>query len=252
MGLSQIEPGVYGAQAEGEPPVETVATWAVLVTRDDLPFDVQAITEAVFEGAGFLGISETTEGMARELPSLPLHAGAHAYYRESGRIPSTHIDWLTVTWRSLTILVILGAALRGALTMSRNATERWFRHRVLEVPVDDASHLSVARLIEIRREVRAAGYRPPWRRTSLDAARVSELEGMINQRIEECRESLKRGLLAALRVLRPPTDLDDKGRLEQYDSLERQIWICLEDGELDAPRHKLVLDLIREQRLEVQ
>jgi TRAP transporter TAXI family solute receptor len=236
MGLSQIEPGVYGAQAEGEPPVETVATWAVLVTRDDLPFDVQAITEAVFEGAGFLGISETTEGMARELPSLPLHAGAHAYYRESGRIPSTHIDWLTVTWRSLTILVILGAALRGALTMSRNATERWFRHRVLEVPVDDASHLSVARLIEIRREVRAAGYRPPWRRTSLDAARVSELEGMINQRIEECRESLKRGLLAALRVLRPPTDLDDKGRLEQYDSLERQIWICLEDGELDAPR----------------
>jgi hypothetical protein len=75
---------------------------------------------------------------------------------------------------------------------------------------------------------------------------------MINQRIEECRESLKRGLLAALRVLRPPTDLDDKGRLEQYDSLERQIWICLEDGELDAPRHKLVLDLIREQRLEVQ
>jgi TRAP transporter TAXI family solute receptor len=45
--VSTIEPGVYGAQLEDEPPVDTISTWAVLATLDDLPFDVEEITRAV-------------------------------------------------------------------------------------------------------------------------------------------------------------------------------------------------------------
>ncbi|KPL08017.1 hypothetical protein AMJ86_02180, partial [bacterium SM23_57] len=53
---SRIEPGTYGCQKEGEPAVETLETRAILVAKEDLPFDVQAITAAIFKGAAFLGM----------------------------------------------------------------------------------------------------------------------------------------------------------------------------------------------------
>jgi TRAP transporter TAXI family solute receptor len=251
LGVAKIEPGIYGAQLEGEPPIETVSTWAVLVAREDLE-DVETITRAVFEGAAFLGISQTTEGMARNLPSLPIHPGARDYYEEAGLLPSWSVDWLTVTWRSLAILVMLAGACRGYLTMRRDATRSGFTRQLLEVPTDADYSSSTADLRAVSREVRERAHWKRWKRGHLDQSRVSELEGLIAQRIEEARRNRRQRVLAELRVLWALPALDEKTLLERYASLEEEIWIDLENGELDSSRHKLLLDVIREKRSEIQ
>jgi TRAP transporter TAXI family solute receptor len=254
LGVAKIEPGIYGAQLEGEPPIETVSTWAVLVAREDIPhFDVETITRAVFEGAAFLGISQTTEGMARDLPSLPIHPGARDYYEEAGLLPEPwSVDWLTAAWRSLAILVMLAGACRGYLTMRRDATRSGFTRQLLEIPTDPDYPSSTADLRAVSREVRERAHWKRWKKGHLDQSRVSELEALIATRIEEARRNRRQRVLAELRVLWALPALDEKTLLERYASLEEEIWIDLENGELDSSRHKLLLDVIRERRSEVQ
>jgi len=252
LAVSRIPPGTYGAQLEDEPPIETLATWALLVARDDNPFDVAEITRAVFEGAGFLGVSETAQGMARDLPSLPLHEGARTYYEEAGFLPTWSIDWLTVIWRSLAIAVILAGAYQGVLTARRDGTRRRLAERVLGVPLDPDYPRSTADLLAIRRNVRARGQRRPWTTGQLDASRVRELEALIAERVAEAKANLKRSLLAELRMLRP-LEAPEVGVLQaRYDSLESAIWLHLEDGELDPDQHALLLHVAREDRLEME
>jgi hypothetical protein len=252
LGVAKIEPGTYGAQLEGEPPIDTVTTWAVLVAHKDIPEDVETITRAVFEGAAFLGISQTTEGMARNLPSLPIHPGARDYYEEAGLLPSWSVDWLTVAWRSLAILVMLAGACRGYLTMRRDATRSGFTRQLLEIPTDADYSSPTADLRVVSQEVRERAHWKRWERGHLDQSRVSELEVLIATRIEEARRNRRQRVLAELRVLWALPALDEKTLLERYASLEEEIWIDLENGELDSSRHKLLLDVIRERRSEVQ
>jgi TRAP transporter TAXI family solute receptor len=250
--VSTIEPGVYGAQLEDEPPVDTISTWAVLATLDDLPFDVEEITRAVFEGAAFLGISVTAADMARDLSSLPLHDRARAYYEEAGFLPSWHVDWLTVTWRSMAILVILVGGYRGLLTSRRDRTRRELSKRILSVPLSADHPHSVQDLLMIRREVRECTQKSSWKARALDQSRAAELEGLIRERMEEAKVTLKRSVLADLRALRAPEVLDKKTRRDHYASLEERIWIHLEHGELDTSQHKLLLDLIREGQQQIE
>ncbi|MBW1687609.1 MAG: TAXI family TRAP transporter solute-binding subunit, partial [Deltaproteobacteria bacterium] len=223
LGVAKIEPGIYGAQLEGEAPIETVSTWAVLVAREDIPFDVETITRSVFEGAAFLGISQTTEGMARNLPSLPIHPGARDYYEEAGLLPSWSVDWLTAAWRSLAILVMLAGACRGYLTMRRDATRSGFTRQLLEIPTDPDYPSSTADLLAVSREVRERAHWKRWKRGHLDQSRVSELDALIAKRIEEARRNRRQRVLAELRALWPPPALDEKTLLERYASLEEEI-----------------------------
>lgn len=252
VSVSRIPPGTYGAQREGEPAIETLSTWALLVTREDLPFDVERITRAVFEGAAFLGIAETSEGMAREFSSLPLHEGARSYYESAGLLPTWSIDWLTVTWRSLAIVVILAGGYQGLLHTRRDATRRKLGQQILAVRLDPHHPRATADLMEIRRDVRERGQRRPWKAGQLDGSRVGELEAMIAERIEEVRVNLKRSLLSELRTLRPAAAMDAAALRERYDAIERALWLHLERGELDPAQHALLLGVLREGRGEAE
>jgi len=72
----RIEHGQYGCQLENEPAIETISTQALLVTTEDLPFDVGKITRVLFEGADYLPIEGRAKAMARDLSSIPLHPAA--------------------------------------------------------------------------------------------------------------------------------------------------------------------------------
>jgi hypothetical protein len=253
IGLSKIESGTYGAQHDGEPAIETVATWAVLVTRDDLTFDVESITRAVFGGAAFLGIAATEKGMARDLSSLPLHRDARQYYEKAGLLPAPiPPDWLGATWRSLTILAILAAAYQGLLTTRREATRRWFGRRISKIRIESDYASSATDLLMVLEEVRNCGRMPPWKKQQLDQSRVLALETRIDQQVEQARQNANQSLLAKLRLLRATSEMDEKSLLEGYASQEDAVWLHLENGEIDPSQARLLLDIIRDRRGEIE
>jgi TRAP transporter TAXI family solute receptor len=242
--LSEIKEE-YRAQHQGEPVIDTVATRAVLVAREDLPFDVETITRAVFEGAAFLGISQTIEDMARELPSLPLHPGAEAYYKAEDIVPSPRVDWLTVAWRSLAILVFLFTGYRGFTAWRRERTAAKISKRILHVPLGSDYDHSVEDLLRIRREARDRAQRQSWQRGELDEARSRTLVELIGEKIEVAKLNLQSSLLRELRSFRT-SEPDPTTRLPNLADLEKRIWVHLENGELNASQHQLILEFIRE------
>ncbi len=245
--VSHIEPGTYRAQREGEGPIDTVSTWAVLVAREDLPFNVGQITEALFEGTAFLGIDGGVEIMARALASLPLHPDAERYYKEVGYLPFRTVDWLTVIWRSLAILVMLVAGYQGILKLRRDRTSNEIGRRVLAIPLESEEPDSVSKLVEIRTgELRARVRWRWWRLGELDKSRWRDLHNLINYRIKGARENLTRAIAEELRALEQQDGLDDAMRLDGLQSLQERVWRCFEIDELDASQHGMLMGAIQE------
>jgi hypothetical protein len=245
--VSHIEPGTYRAQREGERAIDTVSTWAVLVTREDLPFNVGKITEALFEGTAFLGIDGGVEIMARDLASLPLHPDAERYYQQAGYLPFRRVDWLAVIWRSLASLVILVGGYQGALRIRRDRTSNEIVRRVLGISLDADTPDSVSKLVEIRTgEIRKRVRWRWWRLGELDKSRWRYLHDLINDRIKGARENLARAIAEEFREVEQETGLDDTARLDILRSLQERIWRCFEKGELDASQHGMLLGAIQE------
>jgi TRAP transporter TAXI family solute receptor len=247
LGMSKIEASMYGAQSTDEAPVETVATRAVLVSTEDLPFDVRRITEAVFEGAAFLGVEGGGQGVARVLPSLPLHPDAEKYYREAGYLPSPQpIDWLTNTWRSLAILVIMVGGYQGLLKLRRDATANEVGRRILAISLEASEPGSVHQLVEIRdAEIRERVQRRWWRGGELDKGRWRYLHDLTNDRIKEAKENLTAALAEDLRKLATETGLDNPAGRARLRSLEGRVWGYFQKGELDASHQALLLEVIQ-------
>ncbi len=243
---SRIAAVRYGCQLEGEPAVETLETRAVLVTTEDLPFNVQTITEAVFEGAGILGLEK--EAMATDL-SIPVHPEARKYYKKAGLIPSKPpFDWLAAAWRSLACIVILVTGYRGFLHWGREKTARLSRQRIYDVSVKMGEPHSVERLFKIRRDIRECIRKKWWQGGKLDEARRRNLEKLIAERISDARAALTTELLTEIRTVAKDKELDRKGKLESFTSLEEQIWTHIESGELNESQHAFLMGLIQNQR----
>jgi TRAP transporter TAXI family solute receptor len=243
---SRIDPGTYLSQKEGEPAIQTLATQAVLVTTEDLPFDVAQITEAIFDGEAFLGVVDR-ESMARDLPSLPLHPDAKRYYREAGYLPSKPpVDWLTPTWRSLAILVILISGYKGLIKFRRDGTANAIGRRVLAVPLEAGVPDSNERLKEIRDEIQRRVRRRWWRPGELDKPRWRSLRDLIDDRIREAKINMTTALLEKIRAVRVDAQLDEVMRREQYQAVERQIHEQFEHDELDSLQHDMLRELVHE------
>ncbi len=237
---SSIEPGTYASQKRDEPAVHTVSTRAVLVTTEDLPFDVGTITRAVFEGEAFLGVQEN---MAEDLPSLPLHPDAEGYYKQAGFLPSKPpVDWLAVTWRALASLVILIGAYKGIIRLRRDRVGNEIARRVLAIPVDENVPDSVQRLQDVRREIRDRVRRRWWRPGELDKTRWRYLRDLIDHRIKEAKENLMRALAAEIRAVAPRPNAATAG--QRYEFLEHRLWDYFERGELDVVQRDALTQLL--------
>ena len=249
----RIAPASYGSQREDETPIETLATRAVLVGSEDLPFDVaRKITEALFEGEAFLALEGGREAMAASLKSLPLHPGAQAYYEREGLIPR---DWwkpswgevLNNSWRVLAIVVILIAGVQGILKLRRDRTSNEIGRRILAVPLGSTEPDSVGRLLRIRREeIRERAISRWWRLGELDKSRWRHLYDLINLRIVGAQANLARSLSKEFRKIAEETGPEDASRIERIRSFEERTCRYFEKGELDGAQHGLLLDVIRE------
>ena len=117
--------------------------------------------------------------------------------------------------------------------------------QILGVPLGSDYHHSAGDLLRIRREVRDRAQRRSWQWGQLDGARSRTLVELIGEKIEVAKLNLQSTLLRELRSFRT-SELEPTTRLPILADLEERIWVHLEDGELSASQHQLILEFIRE------
>ena len=252
--LMEIDAGTYGSQLVNEPSVKTVGTQSVLVTTEDPRIDVGAITRAVFEGAGFLEIDGGTEALATNLPDIPLHPEAVAYYQQSGHLPyvpqflgialSLWLTWVRIVGGGLLIPAMLFAACQWILKIRRDRVTNEVGRRVFGVSVEAAEPHSVKQLLSIRREIRGRVKRRWWQGGEIDKERWRVLEGLVNLGVDEAKQQLERALITDIR--QPPDRIqhDSTEFSRYYGALRERIWKHLENGELDAEQHGRLFDIL--------
>ncbi|MHC4931310.1 MAG: TAXI family TRAP transporter solute-binding subunit [Planctomycetota bacterium] len=243
LSLAEIQPGQYLCLKEGEPPVTTLATTAVLVTTEDVPRDVKKITETIFEGAAFLGIEDVQKKMARSLASLPLHPDAEQVYRDLGLVPTSGMSTLEKVAHALAILVIVLGALKGGLMLSREHTGNRIKGEALSIAIGDVEQDAVARLLNLREETRERAGRRWWKPGQLDESRWRELEDLIDERILKANSILVKQLLGEARRLR---DADPSVTRERAAELRRQVWQHAEEGEIKEAQVSMILTALGE------
>jgi TRAP-type uncharacterized transport system substrate-binding protein len=273
-----ILPNEYVSQPPNEA-IRTIATRAVLVTNADLPFDVETITEAIFEGAAFLGIGESalevtapsiTTGedsrkrlldfMGQDLPSLPLHPGARAYYERAGLLPRERkvvdflYDWLTATWRGLAVLLILVTGYVGFIRLKRDRTSNRIGRGIIDItlpkepPLPPLSPVSkLAKLKKKRSDIRKRVRKRWWQLGELDRSRSCDLHDLIADLRQEAKGELARELLDELRRVREDASLNDEQRLDRRSDFLRRVRKYFEDDVLEASQYELLTKLIREE-----
>lgn len=246
---------------EAAPSIPTLATQAVLVTAEDLPFDVKTITAAIFEGAAFLASkgSAETEGeaktrvrrMAEDLPSLPLHPDARAYYEEAGYLPASEtwveqfIAWLTATWRTLTILVILVTAGGAFIKLKRDRTANRFGRGVLTVPLEMSEPSAVSKLLEIQTQLLERVHRRWWQLGELDKPRWRYLHDLIEDRVRQAQEKRAQVLIGEFRQHGEDSSGEQAQRRGSQTILAQRLWQLFETGELEASQYELLMNLVQ-------
>jgi len=243
LALAEIKPGVYLCLKEGEPPVTTLTTTAVLVTTEDLPRNVEKITKTIFEGAAFLGIEDVQKKMARNLPSLPLHPDAERAYRDLKLLPSSRMGTLEITAHVLAIIVIVLGALKGGLILSREHISNRIKGDALGIALGREEHGAVAGLVALREETRERAGRHWWKPGQLDKSRWGELEVLIDERIHKANSILVKRLLGEARRLR---DEDASVARERAVELRRQVWRHAEEGQINEAQLGMILAALSE------
>lgn len=248
LDMTEIPQYEYACQLEGEPAVKTIATRAVLVTRENMP-KVYKITKAIFEGEAFLDIKGGVETMKKPLPSLHLHPDTRKYFRKVGIIPGpTPINWFRQAWYTLACLMILTGGFRGILHLMREGTARKRRREIHRISVEASEPDSVALLKEIRKKILRDVQKKWQQRGKIDEFRRRELEILVADKISEAHGNLTRAIAAEIHSISTKNELDSATRLERYSSLEERIRNCFEKGELDESQYSFLMKILEDHR----
>jgi hypothetical protein len=244
------------------------------VTNADVPFDVETITEAIFEGAAFLGIGESalemtsssvTKGedprkrlldfMGQYLPSLPLHPGARAYYERAGLLPRERkvvdflYDWLTATWRGLAVLLILVTGYVGFIRLKRDRTSNRIGREIFKIVLygEDSGPVSQLKRLAKKRDVINRLVPERYFREDLDRSRWRELNNLIEFWRRVAKGNLTRDLADELRYDSLETNLNDAQRLDVRKDLLQRVRKHFEADQLEASQYELLTKLIQQE-----
>ncbi len=239
---AKIEPWTYGCQLVGEQSIETLSTRALLVTTENLPFDVELITEAIFQGASFLGMEK--DKLGEDLPSIPLHKDAVKYYQQAGYLPSKpKLDYLERAWRALACLVMIIAGYKGIVHMRREKVARILRKRIFNISIRSSETQSVGLLWDMRRDIRAISEKKWW---NLDETRRRELNQLIDDRINEAKSILTKAIMMEILNVDNESRKDKSEVVKRYTSIEEKIWQYYADGELDDSQQDFLMGMVKE------
>jgi TRAP transporter TAXI family solute receptor len=247
--LRSVElPPLYGCQRDDEEPIQTLATDAVLVTTDDLEYDVAKITETILAGAGFVGIDGGEDRMKIHTASLPLHPDAVTVYRERGHLPAhSKMSFLEIMAHLLAIAVIVYGGTKGIRMLLHERIGNDIKRRILDISLDVVDRDSVGRLTVIRNEVRRRARMEWWHLEQLDRARWQDLEGMIDRRVQE---AMSKRVKAILDEVRSMSDQDRSSWARRRASLREEIWRYAHNGDLSASDMEVVLRAFDDYRAE--
>jgi TRAP transporter TAXI family solute receptor len=250
LNLTEIPPQEYDCQLEGEPAVKTIATRAVLVTREIQP-QVRKITQAIFEGEAFLDIEGGVETMRAELPSIRLHPAARKYYQKAGYLPSKPpINWLfQLVWYFLTSTVIIIGGAKSLVEWRRHRSRNGIGRKILDIEITpEAGKSELAALAEIRKDILDRVQLRWWRRGELNKNRWQYLDDLIERRISLVRDTRIRAMLKEIYAVKEDTGLDRELRQERYDGLETRMRDCFDRGDLDKSEYGFLVGVLENLR----
>jgi hypothetical protein len=245
-------PATYFSQKLGEPGIRTLATQAVLVSRESLSdhVNVKRVTEAILEGRALFPVPIPDSTLVKDLPLLPLHPDVKAVYESRGLLATeAGPDW--ALW-ALIMSILLGA---GGILGGVNKFIVWWRRdrtfnevgrRILAVPLAAEAPDSVEKLLKLREEIEERVQRRWWQAGEINESRWRYLRGLINDRASEAKENLAEALLEEIRAVTRDPGLDGPGRLERYREIEGKVLDFCEDNELDPLQRDMLRDLLRE------
>jgi TRAP transporter TAXI family solute receptor len=246
LDLTEIPPHEYGCQLEGEPAVKTIATRAVLVTRENQP-QVYKLTKAIFEGEAFLDIEGGVETMKAELPSIRLHPAARKYYQKAGLLPSKPpINWLfQLVWYFLTSTVIIIAGAKSLVELRRHRSRNRIGREILKIKITpEAGAKELEALTNIRKDI-LERVQLRWRKwRELNKARWQYLDDLIESRIRIVRDARIKAILKEVYAIKEDSALDSAARQARYDALELRIRDAFEKGELDKGGYEFLMGVL--------
>lgn len=245
--LSKIEPGTYISQSNDNVAVETLETKAILVTIDDLPFDVQMITEAVIEGAAYLNLDP--KKMTEELTSIPLHPDADKYYREAGYLPTKPaVNWLRQFWYIMASFAILVTALRGYREFRQKNKADRIREEIYEISLEEDVSDTVFKLLKVKSSIRRTMEKEWQRRGRLDQVRQQNLRKLVEERIEIAQKICARIFIVEINAISRDENQDQTLKKNNFDAIEKRIWMELENYKLTDTQHAFLLGVIQHRR----
>ena len=190
------------------------------------------------------------EAMAEDLPSIPLHADAEEYYREAGLLPrrptfaQALFDWLSVTWRTLAVFLMIAADYKGIIGLKRDHAADKIYRRALASFVRPPTRETVKHFLDLRDETNERVGRRWWELGELDRARWRSLVDILNEILDDKKEGLARSLCKEAWSVARDEALDEPTRRERQKALEMRVSKAFERGELDTAQHGMLLDLL--------
>ncbi|MFC1553364.1 TAXI family TRAP transporter solute-binding subunit [candidate division KSB1 bacterium] len=247
-----IPPGTYDSmkedKKEDEESINTIKTRALLMTREDLDFDVKKITEAAHKLAKIP--PEDVGIFFEELSSILLHPDAEDFYKDKKLIASR--DWaasitilVNILWKSLATIVIILAGYKGIITVKRSGASKLMARMIHEVSISASEPDSVMKLLKIKEEIEERVKMKWWQSEELNESQWQELENLSDQMINGARENLTRALLVEIRTINQERNEDEAAKLERYSSLKKRIWVCVENGELTESQYSFLIGIIK-------
>ena len=253
LNLTEIPPCEYGCQMEGELPVKTIATKAVLVTREEQP-RVRKITQALFEGEAFLDIKGGVETLRTELPSLRLHPAARKYYLKAGYLPSKPpLNWLYQRiWYVLTSTVIIVGGAKSLVEWRRHRDRNKIGRAILDININpDSGEKDLKTLMSIRDDILRRVQLRWWCRGELNKGRWQYLDDLVESRIRIVRDNKIKAILREIHTVKEDSTRDWDSRLKRYDDYGNRIRDFYDMGELDKEGYEFlvgVLEKLKEEK----
>jgi TRAP transporter TAXI family solute receptor len=243
IAVTEFPPGTYGCQGEGEPPIVTLSTKAVLVATNELD-DVKAITNAIIRAASFLGLEGGPDQMAKYLPSLGLHPDADEAYREEGYLPSEQEpNPYELIAAVLSILVIVLGSAKASRALVRERIVNRIKGQILDVKIDHGHRGAILELFAIRTELRQRARRKWWHPGQLDKSRWNDVRETMDSCMQEARSTLMRSLLSDVHALAAG---NEASKAQSVSSLRQQVWLHAAQGELGESQLSLILQALEE------
>ncbi len=170
-------------------------------------------------------------------------------YHPERKIVDILYDWLTATWRTLAVLLILVTGYIGFIRLMRDRTSNRIGREIFKIVLEDGDSSPVSQLerLEKKRDVINKLVPQRWFRKDLDKPRWRDLNNLIDYWVGVAKDNLVRDLADEIGSDSSDERLSDKQRWDCRSDLLKRVRKHFEADRLDESQYELLTKLIQDE-----